>query len=68
MLIIKNVDVEFEHLLCIVHINSTNQEDDQDDGQDYCQGDVFTQDLMGRLERLGHCRTNKRFSSSGRTF
>lgn len=44
------VKCQFAYLLCIVHVNSSNQKDDQDDWQNYCQGNVLTQDLMGWLE------------------
>lgn len=40
----------WKYLLCVVHVNSSNEEDDQDDWQNYCQSNVLTQDLMGWLE------------------
>lgn len=41
---------EVHHLLCVIHVDSSNQKDDQDDGQDDRQGDVLTQDPVRRFE------------------
>lgn len=50
----KHKQFRVGYLLWIVHVNPSNQQDDQDDWQNYCQSDVLTQDLMGGLQRLGH--------------